>query len=153
MGLRAKYDPGEDRMRLALEPGEGPPLAFWVTRRQWLGLLHTLAGLPVPENTEAEEAGVTVPSSRQHRLSLAEATVPTVLQAIRLRRQAGGIKLALITAGQSVAVDLPHAGIVQLQAMLRQQAERAGWDVDAGLARLSAASLADAAMKKARRLH
>jgi hypothetical protein len=71
------------------------------------------------------------------------------LISIRLRPLKQGAKLVLIAAAQRSGVDLPAVGVLQLQAMLRQKAERAGWDVAAALARLSAAGLAESVVRKA----
>lgn len=136
-------------MRLLLLPGEGLPQSFWVTRRQWLGLLHALATLP-PTVAPAP------PPSRQRRLSTrAEAgqVAPLPLQAIRLRRLAEGVKLVFVTGKAGVSATLSNAGVAQLQDLLRQQAERAGWDAKAALARLHAGAMASAAMRKASQLH
>jgi hypothetical protein len=152
MALQARYDPQQDRMRLILRPAEGPLRAFWVTRRQWLGLLHALsAGQPAA----AEQAAPALPPKPRQLANSPEslAPEPVPLQTIRLRRMAEGMKLMLVIDKNVVTLDIPAAGIVQVQAMLRQQAERAGWDTDAALARLSAAREANTAVERARKLH
>lgn len=151
MALQAKYDPREDRMRLTLHPAEGDPHVFWVTRRQWLGLLHALAGVPAGE---AKQESAAAPASRQRRLFAHDPErKPIPLQGIRLRRLANGVKLVFVPGAQGVGVDLTPEGVAQLRAMLWQQAERAGWDVTVALARLDAATLANAALKDARKLN
>jgi len=153
MALRAKYDPKQDRMLLTLHPAEGEPHAFWVTRRQWLGLLHAMTDLPA---LAAEPDAPPRPPSRQRRLSAnvnETPPEPIPVRGIRLRRLTDGVKLIFVTGVQGVGVDFSTAGVAQLRAMLQQQAERAGWDVGAALARLNAATVANAAMKKARQLH
>lgn len=151
MNLQARYDPREDRMRLTLHPAEGDPHVFWVTRQQWLGLLHALAGVPAGE---AKPTFAAAPASHQRRLSAAEpGAEPIPLQGIRLRRLANGVKLVFNPGAQGVGLDLPPQRVAQLRAMLWQQAERAGWDVAVALARLDATTLANAAIKDARKLH
>jgi len=138
-------------MRLTLQREAGSALAFWVTRRQWLGLLRALGDMPPAVVGDEPEQP---PAAAQSRPKPAaggadEAAVP--LKAIRLRRYKGGVKLVLVmNDDQGVFIDVPTTGVAQLLGMLRQQAERAGWDVEAALARLSSAQLASAAVKKAR---
>lgn len=161
MALQAKYDPQEDRMRLTLHADEGKRHVFWVTRRDWLGLLHTLTdddamGAPPATGSAAGgTAGSTIATGAGRALRRAPAgdndVQPIPLQGIRLRRLADGVKLVFVTPGQGVGIKLPATGVAQLQAVLQQQAERAGWDTAAALARLNAHRLTRAAMKKASR--
>jgi hypothetical protein len=150
MSLQAKYDPREDRMRLTLQSAEGTAArTFWVTRRQWLGLLQALVNLPPAARGDETESPPSSEPSRPRLLSSALENAPVPIKAIRLRRLKHGIKLVLVMDGeQGVFIDVPLAGLTQLLAMLRQQAERAGWDVEAALDRLSSA-LPSAAMTKA----
>ncbi len=149
MALHSKYDPQQDRMRLILRPAQGPLRAFWITRRQWLGLLHALSGAaPAAAAPPGKAPPLAPPKPAVSPDSLAVAAVP--LQGMRLRRMAGGVRLLLVADGDTVSLDLPAAAIVEVQSMLRQQAERAGWDTEAALARLGAASVASAALKRAR---
>lgn len=155
MALQAKYDPQEDRMRLALHADAGKLHVFWATRRDWLGLLHALndAGGSAPGAPPA--AGGAMASGVDRAMNRAptagDDVAPIPLQGIRLRRLADGVKLVFVTREQGVGIKLPATGVAQLQAMLQQQAERAGWDAAAALARLNAHSLTRAAMKKASR--
>lgn len=141
-------------MQLTLRAGEGEEYAFWATRRQWLGLLRALVSIHPEITAVAEGSAVTTAKTpfRLHRLSAEEKAEgePFLLKAIRLQRRKGAIRLALLLSDeQGLFVDLHQEGIPKLQAMLRQQAERAGWDVEAALVRLSSAQLAKAAVRKA----
>lgn len=153
MGLQAKYDPAEDRMQLTLQPDGGPRLAFWVTRRQWLALLQALLAIPSTEKSPlpASGPGTSLPAERSNAIDPLGSERPMLLKGIRLRQHRGAVKLVLVLAeNQSVSVDLPPASLIGLQAMLRQQAEKAGWDVEAGLQRLSSAEMTRIALRKAR---
>lgn len=147
MGLQSKYDLQTDRMRLTLQLANGALRAFWVTRRQWLGLLHAVTVLPQSASAEAP------PLPRTKKALTAKALIPAPIpvEAIRLRQLAEGVKLVFAAADKGVAISLQEPGLQQLQQMLLQQAERAGWDVSAALARLNAQGLARAAMRKASR--
>lgn len=149
MNLRARYDQQEDRMRLTLHPVTGESHSFWVTRRQWIGLLNTLTKLPI--ETERPKQSVPAPQQKytQAHESIAE---PLPLDGIRVRRiDNNGIKLIFVTGMRGVFVKIPSAGIESLQRMLEQQADRADWDVSSALTRLHAADLTKVAMKKAQK--
>jgi len=72
---------------------------------------------------------------------------------IRLRRTPAGARLAFVAGPEGATLALPPAGVRRLILMLQQQADRAGWDPQAALARLNARDLAGATVSKARRLH
>ncbi len=55
-----------------------------------------------------------------------------------------------IAGAEVVALTLQDEGLRRLRQMLQQQAERAGWDTGAALARLNAQDMARAAVSKAR---
>ncbi len=153
MSVQAKYDPQSDRLRLTLWPGAGSVMAFWVTRRQLLGWLHAMTEISLESDEGMEVAQANAePPSRRRRLQT-DIPTPLVVQAIRLRRLASSLKVVFVAGEGTIGVDFPISGLRQLEAMLRNQAERAGWDVAAALDRLDAAKLAAAAMKKARNFH
>ncbi len=157
MGLQAKYDARADRMLLTVQAAEGTPVAIWVTRRQWLNLLHALPGFMPASAEGAAAAGTnsaaTEPPARRERRQFAPAGEPVELQSLRVVPLDAGVKVIFVIGEQAVGVEFTEAGVQQLLAMLQQQAERAGWDASAALARLDAALLANAAMKNARKLH
>ncbi len=149
MGLLAKYDAAADRMRLALQSGSEPPLLFWVTRRQWLGWLHALAKVPaLPPSEGAPEAPAT---GKRERQTFPEAGEPVLVKRISVRTGAQGIKILFALESRVLAVELPMATVSQLQAMLQQQAEYAGWDAAAALVRLDAATDASKVISNARK--
>jgi len=149
--LQAQYDAREDRMRLTLHPAAAEPRSFWVTRRQWLELLHALAALPLPDAVEpASESSVPVGARKARALEVPPATP---VREIRLRRTPAGARLAFVAGPEGATLALPPAGVRRLILMLQQQADRAGWDPQAALARLNARDLAGATVSKARRLH
>lgn len=149
--LRAQYDAREDRMRLTLHPVDAEPRSFWVTRRQWLELLHALAALPLPGAVEpASESSVPAGGRKAPALAVPPATP---VQDIRLRKTPAGVRLAFVAEPEGATLALQPEGVRRLILMLQQQADRAGWDPQAALARLDARDLAGATMSKARRLH
>ncbi len=147
MDLQAQYDPQEDRIRLTLYPADAVPRAFWVSRRQWLDLLHMLLALP-----QAEGGKTPAPPRAKGAPALADVPLPkaVAVQAIRLRRLARGMKLVFVAGAEAVALTLQDEGLRRLRQMLQQQAERAGWDTGAALVRLNAQDMARAAVSKAR---
>ncbi len=153
MSLHARYDLKEDRMLLTVQPHPSAPVAIWVTRRQWLNLMHALPKFaPALAGGSAAADAAPPPHSRRKRAP-AGAAEPVLLSALRLAAQPAGVRLIFVIGEQAVSMDFTAEGVAQLQAMLTQQAERAGWDAVAALERLDAASLADAVMKNARKLH
>lgn len=150
MSLHAQYDPQADRMMLTVQPPEGAPVAIWVTRRQWLNLMRAL---PQFAPTGAGGAGLAQPRGPRPRRAAAAVAEPVLLSAVRLAAQPAGVRVIFVIGAQAVRVDFSEEGAAQLQSMLSQQAERAGWDATAALERLEAASLAVAALKNARKLH
>ena len=156
--LKARYDPRADRMLLTLQPAQGDVQSYWLTRRQWLGWLHALLALPQPQVAAAKELASTqkvAPPAPRPRLDVGEVGEPKSCKAIRLRRSGKMVQVVIVAdsseAGGTLTVTLGAEGVRQLREMLEQQAERAGWDTGAALARLSAAALANAAVGKARR--
>ena len=149
MGLQAKYDPGEDRMSMIVQAGDGAVLSFWVTRRQWLGLLRGLSSLPpVVQAVEPQATPQVAAAPRRPRLREAS---PVLLTGIRLRQQGSRMNLVLVVKEkQAVTIDLSPASISGLVNLLRQQAERAGWDAEAAMPRLASAQLAASSARKAR---
>lgn len=150
MALQARYNPQEDRMQLTLHPADGVPRAFWITRRQWLGLFHAVAALPQSVTPETG-ASAPVQLKKSGRVADAPLLVPVAVQGIKLRRQAQGVKLIFAVDGDGVALTVQSDGLARLKQMLLQQAEHADWDAAAALARLDAQGMARAAMKKASR--
>lgn len=149
--LRAQYDAREDRMRLTLHPADGEPRSFWVSRRQWFELLHALTALPLPDAGEPASRSL-VPAGGRKAPS-PEVPPPMTLQDIRLRKSPAGVRLAFVAEPEGATLALQPDGIRRLILMLQQQADRAGWDPQAALARLHARDLAGATVSKARRLH
>lgn len=156
MALSARYDPRQDRMRLTLEPAEGAARCFWLTRRQWMAWLHTIKALSrsLPADAlQPDEQRVSLPRRRPQSIA-AGVLEPETLKAIRLRRLREKVAVLFIgDNGQISTLTLAPEGARQLEGLLDQQAERAGWDASAALARLDAAAIATATVGRARRLH
>jgi hypothetical protein len=147
MALRVIYDSQEDRMRLTLYLADGEVRAFWVARRQWLGLLHTLGAL-LQESGEEKKSQ---PQAKKKQNAAADGAMPVLVQRIKLRRLPQGAKIVFVGGSENVVISMEDQGLRQLRHMLQQQAERADWDVDAAMRRLNAQSVARAAMRKASR--
>lgn len=137
-------------MRIVLDGDTGPARVFWLQRNQCLGLLARigevcrqlgiLAHSPAPRSQArpaVDGAGV-------------EHAVPETLDGIRVRVEGERARVLFVQGERNVSLLLPPAGIGQLQEMLGLQAERAGWDPAAGLARLQANVAARAAISKTR---
>lgn len=155
MSLQAKYDPQADRMRLTLRPAERPPQVFWVTRRQWLDWLHALWRLPQPKDATGIKSEGPSTKPRRQRAAGDDGVEAQLLSAIRLRRAGDRVQVVFGIQGENAArgatLTLPYEGVEQMRELLQQQAERAGWDPGAALARLSATAMAGAALRKASR--
>ena len=149
MSIKILYDVNEDRMRLVLQPPDKAPVALWVNRRQWLALLARLRAV-------AGQLGVTltefdppkVPRGRPPRDPRIEAMVPEKLDGMRLRVEGDGVRLLFVQGEKVRGLMLKLGGLQQLEEIVALQAERAGWDVSAGLERLHAQALTRAAMNR-----
>jgi hypothetical protein len=155
MSLQARYDPQSDRMRLMLQPAQGAPRVFWVTRRQWLGWLHALLRLPPSREAAGATSEGAPPKPRRPRAAADQGIEPQALSAIRLRRAGERVQVVFAIEGEAAAqgttMMLPPEGVARMRDLLQQQAERAGWDPGAALARLNATAMAGAALRKASR--
>jgi hypothetical protein len=151
MGLRAKYDLDEDRMRLTLQWGEGAEQHFWVTRRLWLGLLFALNNLPPEALTDLPTGSKTSDATSQKQAVKPVSVEAMLLKNIQLRRIKTGTKLVFLTINQGgLSLDLSPKTIAELKTLLERHAASAAWDVEAFQARMSSAQMAKAAVQKAR---
>jgi len=155
MALQAKYDPQADRMRLTLQPAEGAPRVFWVTRRQWLGWLHAMQRLPPAGDAGGATRTSSAPRPPRQRAAADDGIEPQALSAIRLRGAGERLQVVFAVEGEvparEASLTLPPEGVARMRDLLQQQAERAGWDPSAALARLDAGAVASAALRKAGR--
>jgi hypothetical protein len=84
-----------------------------------------------------------------------EAVEPQALSAIRFRRAGERLQVVFSVPAEAAAgakgatLTLRPEGVAQTRTLLQQQAERAGWDPGAALARLDASAMAGAALRKA----
>lgn len=145
MGLRAAYRAGEDRIELFLD-SETDTTACWVTRRQWLSLLHRVVHTLLTE-------GVERPSAPRRRAARSAAgplvTHAGLVKSLRIRQTPDQITL-FITLGPSVrSININATQLDDLKAMLQKQSNLAGWDAPSALRRYQAASLTRDALKKA----
>lgn len=143
MPIKARYDPKEDRMLLIMEPAEGEKRVFWVTRRQWLGLYNGLGPLK-PEKEEVKP-----PPQKPQPLPESLTSVAKSLDGIKMNKKEDGFQVAFVAEGKPMGLQLKGDSLEQMKRMLDQQADRAGWDVQAALERMKAAMAANAAVKKA----
>jgi hypothetical protein len=145
MAIKARYDAKEDRMLLIFEPKDegGERRAFWVTRRQWLGLYSGLGPLK-PEKPRAKQ-----PPAKPQVLPEALTKGAVALESLKLRRKDDAFQIAFEAEGKPMGMQVKGDTLEQLKQMLDQQAERAGWDSQAAFLRMKAAAAANAAVKKA----
>lgn len=146
MGLRARYDPKEDRMLLILERPDAEKTVLWVTRRQWLGLYASLGGAPsATDETKRTPPAKQTPAPPE----LVAAAAP--LEGLRLKRKDGGDNaIGFMVGGETVGMTVKAEGLATLRSLLEQQAERAGWDAPAAVKRLKAQAAAAGAVRKAK---
>lgn len=147
MSLQAKYDPKQDRMLLTLYPSGSAPRALWVTRRQWFGLLYAVGRLL----NDADAPIKASPQTKKKQTAEADSILPVPLQGIRLQRMPKGAKIVFVISDEKVTISMEDQGLRQLMHLLRQQAERAAWDVDAAVARMNAENVAIDVDRKTRR--
>jgi len=145
MGLRARYDAKEDRMLLIVERPDTEKTVLWVTRRQWLGLYAGLGGVVTATD---ESKRVPPPKQGPAPQELVQAAVP--LEAIRLRKKEGEFAIGFVVGEETIGLTLKAEGLPNLQRILEQQADRAGWDAAAAVKRLKAQALAAGAVRKAK---
>ena len=147
MSLRAVYRATEDRIELFLD-SENQATACWLTRRQWLGLLHQLKHTVLCEhNIEAAPAiaPISPPLTRSSPVSHLG-----LVSAIRVRQQPEQLTV-LLTLGESVrAITLNAQQLKALITLLQKQAEVAGWDAALAMRRYQAARLTQELLVKAR---
>ena len=149
MAFQAKYIPREDRMRVTLRPPEGDVRSFWVTRRQWLDVLHELDELGEAQGEPREE--VPQPPEERRKRAMEPVPEPIALQSLRLQRSERGAKLLFATGGgRGASFNLPQPALPRLRQLFQQQAEQAGWDPAAALDRLGALDLAGEVVRKAK---
>jgi hypothetical protein len=146
MGLRASYEAAEDRMVLFLD-GKAGTTACWVSRRQWLGLLHRLV------NTQLTEASTEPASAQRQKIIRPDALTPAVhaglVKSIHVQQTREQLTL-FFTLGSTVrSIKINATQLAGLTALLRKQATLAGWDAPAALRRYHAASLTRKALSKA----
>ena len=147
MAMRAAYRAVEDRIELFLE-GENHCTSCWLTRRQWLGLLHQLKHTVLCEH-KAEAAPLKSPASPAYSASV-QVTEAGLVSAIRVRQKPAQLTV-LLTLGESVrAIALNAKQLKALIAMLQKQADIAGWDAALAMRRYQAASLTQELLEKAR---
>jgi hypothetical protein len=146
MSLRAAYRTAEDRMELFLE-SDTETTACWVTRRQWLGLLHRVVHTVLTEERVKRHSA---PRGRAARsVAATQATHAGLVKSLRVRQTPDHITL-FITLGPLVhSVKLNATQLASLKALLQKQANLAGWDAPAALRRYQAASLTRDALDKA----
>jgi hypothetical protein len=153
MAIHSRYDAREDRMLLSVETGPEKTLRqIWMTRRQWTGLLHQMVAMkfaPLDDPKPPQNQGEPKAKPRAH--ALPPQPEAKSVQTLKLRKEADGTAKVMFGFDDKdgVGITLKQTGIVDLQRMLEQQAERAGWDPRAALERLDAAEAAAKAMKKA----
>ena len=146
MGLRAAYRAAEDRMELFLD-SKTETTACWVTRRQWLSLLHRVVHTVL---TEERGERPSAPRRRSSRLAAGPlATNSGLVKSFRVRQTPDQITL-FITLGPSVrSIKFNATQLDALKEMLQKQSNLAGWDAPAALRRYQAANLTRDALEKA----
>jgi hypothetical protein len=156
--LQLGYDADQDRLLITLTSVLGQQ-RFWLTRRQCIALVVALGraqGEEAPlKFAPAASAGLAsqLCTSVQREVEGSVPEEPPALCRLSLRETAQGLRLglrpAVKEAGASRSLVLQAREQVLLRKTLRHLAMRAQWDLDAAEARAAA----NAALKKAQRLH
>jgi hypothetical protein len=147
MALRARYDPREDRMFLALQFPEQPEQRYWVTRRLWLALYGQIASLAP---SQPEQALPPPPANPPRPMAAGDTADAVALDGVRIKKNEDGVRLVFASARGNTFVDFKQPGLLQLKRLLEMQAERAGWDAAAALERLQADAIAGATVRRAK---
>ncbi len=149
-----KYDPKQDRFKLLITLPTGDESTCWVTRKQWLGLAHRLQHTELlPElkygqqsdkkNTEdaAEDAKSQSENSLEdsRKPSQDRASTPRLTDSIGVVKIEEGVRVRFVQADKvdNIVITLSPAELEQFYDLLVSQAGVAGWDLPAGLGRLS----------------
>ena len=136
-------------MRVTLRPPEGDVRAFWVTRRQWLEVLHGLEESGDAQG-EPQENELLSPEEKRQRAQQ-PVPEPLPLQSLRLQRSERGSKLVFVAGGgRGATFNVPTPALPRLRQLFQLQAEQAGWDPAAALHRLGALDLAGEVVRKAK---
>lgn len=156
--IQIGYDAAQDRLLITLTSALGQQ-RFWLTRRQCIALVVALGRAQaeeVPLKSAPSATAVTASHASTPGQSAeggAALQEPPALCRLSLRETAQGLRLGLQSvakeAGASKSVVLQAREQVLLRKTLRHLAMRAQWDLDAAEARAAA----NAALKKAQRLH
>lgn len=136
--MRVKFDPVEDRMQVGLHAPDGSVRTYWVTRRQWLGLLDRLLALDdLPQDPQSLEASqkqaaasmaatsgadqgkVDGEKPPQHGGALTDSALvqSIALRAVRVRRLTDGVQIAFVPTKRPHAIQpVPASSEQQLHA-------------------------------------
>lgn len=136
-------------MRLTVRQAEGAEKTLWITRRQWMNLLYA-----VKRHVPQAQQTISKPGQNSHPVagSGEDSGEPVRVRAIRFNQTETGFRITFALAGESrekLMINVQQPGLVNLERMLHQLADRADWDVAAAMVRLDAQQMARAAMNKA----
>ena len=148
MGINAKYNSQEDRMKLNLSLKENKKYSFWMTRSQWLNLIFLLQPLlkKTKKKTFKDEG---VEPKRKLRNATNEYEPNTQLvKAIKYRVLDEGIAIAIESINKEVvSIQLKNQDIEAFNTMLLDTAEKVGWEPFQALKRLKMNQNAKQAIK------
>lgn len=141
MKIEMRYVANADRIALFLT-GDAWTRAFWITRRQCIRLVKGCEeqSAAVGEKSLSQTRGRKQSTEdRLHRDDVQADSEP-VLARIRLKYLSDGLKLLFSIDGEKeqFIMTLPDNSAKGFQKALKQLAERAHWEVEAGLKRIDA---------------
>lgn len=141
MKIELRYVELADRIVLFLT-GDTWTRAFWITRRQCIRLIKGCEeqSAAVGEKSLSQvRGGKQSQEDRLHR-DVVQTDFEPVLARIRLKYLADGLKLRFSIDGEKgqFIITLPDDSIKGFQKALKQLAERAHWEIEAGLTRIDA---------------
>lgn len=148
--MKLKYDRVADRMRLVVERDNLTASVFWLRRNQCLALLARLDNASEGEGESEPCKLEDSPKKLQRRDTVTEQVRPVDLDGISVKTEVDGVSLTFIHAQRGLTLKLTPAVIVRLRELLLIQAERAGWDPNAGIQRLKAMAQARLAIDRSR---
>ena len=153
MALTARYDHNEDRMLLHVQSDPDLSRRYWITRRQWLWLLFRLQTIAKRQGEKLTSLRAMEPPDNAHAsLVQEEGLVPVLLETIRVRALERGFRIAFFAGDRAANVALTIINVHKAEEFVFLQAERAGWDPQAGVQRLEAGELASTAIRRVSRL-
>jgi hypothetical protein len=139
VGISAKFDQFEDRIKLFVDSGDNTCRPFWFKRFQWINLIFSLALLRQAKPNVIPNLSEKKVSSKNKNSPKKLSELPAFfVKDVRVRLVKNKFKLIISSVEASpVVLTMNNEDLGLLSDMLLDLAEKARWDVAAGLDRIN----------------